>query len=267
MELRYFREISQLINRETGIVFDERKKYFVEARVKEHMDELGIRSLRDYLVLLKTDRNVLEDFISKITVNETYFYREFRQLEAFGEIIKKYDGKRARVLSIPSSTGEEPYTLAIVVLELLEDPHAIHIVGVDIDKNAISKAKEGIYSERSVSRLPEPYLRKYFINLNGKWKIKDVVKRMVRFYVGNILDRDFMKSLGKFEVVFCRNLLIYFDEASRRKAVEHLYMVLENGGYLFLGSAESLSKVSPIFRPVRVKDAIAYVKEEEEDEW
>ena len=76
-----------------------------------------------------------------------------------------------------------------------------------------------------------------------------------------------MKSLGKFEVVFCRNLLIYFDEASRRKAVEHLYMVLENGGYLFLGSAESLSKVSPIFRPVRVKDAIAYVKEEEEDEW
>ncbi len=264
----YYKKITTLINNKTGIVFDERKKYYIETRVKEHMDELEISSLRDYMVLLISNNVILDDFISKITVNETYFYRDFDQIEAFGEIVQDKGkgvkkGKGVRVLSLPSSTGEEPYTLALASCELLRDCSKTYIIGVDIDKKALETAKRGVYSDRSVSRLPEEYLSKYFSYISGfGWSVCSRLRSMVRFYKGNVLDRVFIKSLGKFDVIFCRNLLIYFDDESRKKAVNHLYSVLDDDGWLFLGAAESMSRISSLFKPYRVKKAIAYRKEE-----
>ncbi len=266
----YFKIIKELVYENTGIVFEDKKRYFVENRVKEHMEEIGVSSLKEYIYKLKTNKSVLKDFISKITVNETYFYREYYHLKALAYLVQTEEFKPPfRVLSIPCSTGEEPYSIAIVLNEVLENPFKFEVVGVDIDYNALRRAKEGIYNTRSVSKLPKEYLNKYFDSYGeGKWKIKDAVKRRVKFYEGNILDRLFLKSLGKFQFVFCKNLLIYFDEQARLKAINNLYDVMVDGGYLFLGHAESISRTSSLFEPVKVEDSIVYKKiTEEEDEW
>ncbi len=266
----YFETLKDIIYKNTGIIFDDRKKYFVENRVKEHMDELNISSLKDYIYLLKTDKNVLREFISKITINETYFYREFYHLKVLSKLVQteKFPFP-IKILSIPCSTGEEPYSIAIVLLEVLGNPSKFKIVGVDIDKNALEKAKLGIYNRRSVSKLPGEYLKKYFNSVNDEWEIKDIVKNRVEFFEGNILDRFFMKSLGLFHFIFCKNLLIYFDDKARIQAINNLYDITADNGYLFLGHAESISKSSSLFEPVKIDGTIVYKKslEEDEDEW
>lgn len=263
-----FDELRRIIKNYSGINFEDRKKYFVENRVAQHMQELGITSIKDYLLTLRLSQERVRELVSKCTVNETYFYREFYQLEAFAELLSQMASKKRKlkILSIPCSTGEEPYTLAIVTKEVLGNLDRIEIVGVDIDYVALKKAQEGIYSNRSVSRLPEEYLRKYFSRNNNKWEIKPLLKKAVKFLEGSILDRRFMRSLGKFEFVFCKNLLIYFDIKEQRTAAAHLYDVLSEDGYLFLGHAESMSRISSSFKPLKVKEAILYQKETEEDE-
>ncbi len=267
----YLDILREIIYENTGIIFDDKKKYFIENRVKEHMEELGLNSLKEYIYRLKTDKRAIKEFISKITVNETYFYREYYHLKALAKLVQGENQRLpVKVLSIPCSTGEEPYSIAIVLNEVLEDPKKFEVLGVDIDINAIKKAKEGIYGKRSVSKLPLQYLKKYFDHVDEeKWMIKDFIKKRVRFYEGNILDRLFIKSLRKFHYVFCKNLLIYFDDNARTQAINNLYDALMDGGFLFLGHAESISRSSSLFEPVKVEGAIVYkkVSEEDEDEW
>ena len=267
----YYDILKDLIYKNTGIVFDEKKKYFIENRVKEHMEELGIWSLKDYIFRLKTDKNILKEFISKITVNETYFYREYYHLKALARLVQTENfGFPIKVLSIPCSTGEEPYSIAIVMNEVIGNPLKFEVHAVDIDINALEKAKRGVYGRRSVSKLPSEYLEKYF-EPAGKdlWAIKDIVKRRVRFHEGNILNRLFLKGLGEFHFVFCKNLLIYFDDKARLQAINNLYDIMVDGGYLFLGHAESVSRSSSLFEPVKIEGTIVYRKatEEEDDEW
>ncbi len=264
----YFDQFRNLIYENSGITISENKKYFLESRIKEHLLELGISSLKDYFLMLKNDKNVFRDFISKITVNETYFYREFFHLQALAYLVQTEDfGNSVKVLSSPTSTGEEPYSIAIVLNEVLEKP--FFITGIDIDKNAINKAKKGIYGKRSVAKLPEEYLVKYFdIVDEDTYILKNTIKRKVKFYEGNILDNNFLKTLGKFHYIFCKNLLIYFDKAAKIKAVNNLYDILIDGGYLFLGHAESLSGITSLFEPVKVKGHTVYRKiVEDEDEF
>lgn len=267
----YFDLFRDIIYANTGIVFDERKKYFIENRVKEHMEEIGVTSLKEYIYKLKTNKGVLKEFISRITVNETYFYREYYHLKVLAMLVQTHDfGFPVKVLSVPCSTGEEPYSIAIVLSEVLENPLKFDVVGVDIDRNALQRAKEGIYGKRSVSKLPQAYLDKYFEKVSdSRWRVVPILRRRVRFYEGNVLDRYFMKGLGKFHYIFCKNLLIYFDDKARLKAINNLYDIMVDGGYLFLGHAESISRSSSLFEPVRVEGSILYrkVSEEEEDEW
>jgi len=265
----YFNLFRELVYENSGITIPENKKYFLETRIKEHLKELGISSLKNYLLLLKKEKNIFRDFISKITVNETYFYREFFHLQALAYLVQTENlGNLVKVLSIPTSTGEEPYSIAIVLNEVLENK-PFYITGVDIDKNAIEKAKRGIYGLRSVSKLPKEYLNKYFEIIDERtFKLKDIIKRKVKFHEGNILDLKFLKSLGKFQYVFCKNLLIYFDKPARIKAINNLYEIMVDGGYLFLGHAESLSGITSLFEPVKVKGYTVYRKVvEEEDEF
>ncbi len=262
----YFDQFRELIYENSGITIPDSKKYFLESRIKEHLLELGISSLKDYFLLLKRDKNVFREFISKITVNETYFYREFFHLQALAYLAQTENfGNSVKVLSSPTSTGEEPYSIAIVLNEVLDKP--FFITGIDIDKNAIEKAIRGVYGKRSVAKLPEEYLLKYFdIIDNDTFKLKSSIKRKVKFYEGNILDGNFLKSLGKFHYIFCKNLLIYFDKPARIKAINNLYDILVDGGYLFLGHAESLSGITSIFEPVKVKGHTVYRKTLEEDD-
>ena len=265
-----FEQISSLIYDYSGMILDEKKIFYLEHRIKEHMKELGINSIKDYLILIKKDKEYLRELVSKSTVNETYFYREFHQLQAFGEILLPKTAnikERIRILSIPCSSGEEVYTLAIVCNEILGSLRKIEIWGVDIDYKVLLAAKKGIYGERSLSHLPENYINKYFNSLSHKeWEIKPFLKTRVRFKEGNILDYDFVKSLGLFDFIFCRNLLIYFDDKARKRAALNLYQILSPSGYLFLGHAESLSKICSLFLPTKVGEAICYIKVEEEEE-
>ena len=264
-----FEEIRKIIKNYSGITFEDKKKYFLENRVSQHMKELGMTSVKDYLLALRLSQERVRELVSKCTVNETYFYREFYQLEAFAEeLLPKMAAKkrRVRILSIPCSTGEEPYTIALIVNEVLRDLKRLKIIGVDIDYVALRKAEEGIYEDRSVSKLPDAYLLKYFSRNGQGWEVRPLLREAVHFMEGNILDRRFMRSLGEFEFVFCKNLLIYFDAREQRMAAAHLYDALTDDGYLFLGHAESMSRISSAFKAVRVKGTIAYQKEEEEDE-
>ena len=264
-----FNEIRKIIKKYSGITFEDKKKYFLENRVSQHMRELGLTSVKDYLLALRLSQERVRELVSKCTVNETYFYREFYQLEAFAEeLLPEISAKKQkiRVLSIPCSTGEEPYTIALIVNEVLGNLKRLKIVGVDIDYAALRKAEEGIYDDRSVSKLPDAYLLKYFSRNGRGWEVKPLLRRAVYFMEGNILNRHFMRSLGEFEFVFCKNLLIYFDAREQRVAAAHLYDVLADDGYLFLGHAESMSRISSAFKAVKVKEAIAYQKEEEDEE-
>ncbi len=260
-----FEIVAKTIYDESGIVFKENKKYFVENRIQTHMEELNIKSIEQYIMLIRKKGDVLDDFVSKITTNETYFYREFYHLQLFSKLLIKDNFKSPiRILSIPTSSGEEPYSISIVANETLELKKSYSIIGVDIDKNILDKAIAGRYDDRSVSKLPQQYLNKYFDVKHGMYEIKNIIKSSVRFHRGSITDRNFVKSLGKFNYIFCKNLLIYFDDESKNRAINNMYDILEENGWLFLGHAETLSKTSSLFEPVKFEDTIIYKKAEEE---
>lgn len=258
--------VTKTIYEASGIIFKDNKKYFVENRMQTHMSELGIDSIEQYIMALRRKSDLLEDFISKITTNETYFYREFYHLKVLAKLLSELKFKSPlRILSIPTSSGEEPYSIAIIAKEVLAYSRSYSIVGVDIDKNILEKAKRARYDDRSVSKLPQAYLDKYF-TINGEYYDLSIeIKSLVKFERGSITDRSFVKNLGKFHFVFCKNLLIYFDEESKNKAINNLYDIIADDGWLFLGHAETLSKTTSLFSPVKIDDTMVYQKIDEDE--
>ena len=162
---------------------------------------------------------------------------------------------------MPCSTGEEPYSIAIWLLENwpLVDRYDIEIVGSDIDTGAVALARAGIYGKRALMRLPPHLVDKYFEHDGDEtWRIIDDLRQSVRFTAANIVDPAETKPHGQFDVIFCRNVLIYFDDTSRRTAAENLYENLLPGGFICLGHTESMSRISPLFDVARFADAIVY---------
>jgi chemotaxis protein methyltransferase CheR len=208
-----------------------------------------------------------EELINSFTVNETYFYREEHQFRCLGadilpEIVaKRGPGDLVRLWSVPCSTGEEPYSLAIWLLEnwRLVDAYNIEIVGSDIDTDALGAAAHGAFGERSLARLPGDVRARYFEPVrDGQWRIVRDLRESVRYTPVNLIDGAAMAAQGMFDVIFCRNVLIYFDEASRRRAAEHLFAALRPGGFICLGHTESMSRIDDRFAVRRFSEAIVY---------
>ena len=173
----------------------------------------------------------------------------------------KRPGEALRIWSIPCSTGEEPYSIAIWLLENWPqvDAHDVEIIGSDIDTNVLKEARAGIFGERALMRLTPKLIDKYFVASEpGRWQILDDLRQSVRFTAVNIVERSETRPHGLFDVIFCRNVLIYFDNSSRRVAAENLYENLAPGGYICLGHTKSMSRISPIFEVCRFADAIVY---------
>ena len=173
----------------------------------------------------------------------------------------KQRGEAIRIWSVPCSTGEEPYSIAIWLLENwpLVDEYEIEIVGSDIDTGVLEQARSGMYGKRALMRFLPPLIEKYFAPAGqDTWKILDGLRDSVRFTRVNIVEREETRPYGKFDVIFCRNVLIYFDDASRRIAAENLYENLAPGGFICLGHTESMSRISPLFEVRRFADAIVY---------
>lgn len=250
------------------MVFTEAKRYFVERRVVERMLSTVSSSFEDYFGRLRADvRGEIEQFVNAFTINETYFYREEHQLECLTSDLltarlkaKKRD-EPLRIWSVPCSTGEEPYSIALWLLENWPhvDDHQIEIVGSDIDTAALALAREGIFGKRALMRLPQNVVERYFEPLGeGSWQIVEELRQSVSFSTANIVARAETRPHGKFDVIFCRNVLIYFDDLSRRTAAENLFENLAPGGFICLGHTESMSRISPLFEVARFKDAIVY---------
>ena len=263
-----FRRLCEFFYRRTGMIFGEAKRYYVERRLEDRMAATGCATFPDYFSLLRSDlTGEVEQFINAMTVNETYFLREDEQLECLSSELldMRLKGKPKyepiRIWSVPCSTGEEPYSIAIWLLEHwpLVDAHEIEIVGSDINTEALDAAREGYFGQRALMRLSPGLIDKYFEPMGGEqWRIIEDLRQSVRFTPANLMDSTAIGLHGQFDVIFCRNVLIYFDDTARRTAAENLYDSLAPGGFICLGHSESMSRISPLFEAVRCNNSIVY---------
>ncbi len=261
------RRLCQFLHQRTGMLFGESKRYYIERRIADRMAATGNETFDAYFAYLDADKGEVEQLINIFTVNETYFYREEHQLRCLSnsllpEIIQtRKPGDLVRIWSVPCSTGEEPYSIAIWLLENwpLVDAYHIEIVGSDIDTQALLDAKAGDYGERAVSRLPPDVVQRYFEPHRGGYRrlIQDL-RESVKFTQTNLVDPASVAAQGHFDAIFCRNVLIYFNDSSRLLAVNNLYECLNPGGYVCLGHTESMSRISKRFDLRRFEDAIVY---------
>lgn len=271
-----FEKFREYFYRKTGIMFDQSKRYFVDRRLIERIKATGHNSFKNYFIFLRFESSgkELQNLINALTINETYFFREEYQFQCMvnsmlPEILpRKRRGDIIKIWSIPCSTGEEPYSIAIYLLEYWKeiDKWDVEIISSDIDTNALENAKKGIYSERSVQNLPRSIIQKYFKYLgNGYYQICEELRNSVEFTRVNITDTKETKRHRGLDIVFCRNLLIYFDDLSRKIAVENLFDSMLPGGFICLGHSESMSRISPIFKIRKFPETIVYQKPLEED--
>ncbi|MCJ2091942.1 MULTISPECIES: CheR family methyltransferase [unclassified Methylobacterium] len=262
--------------RRTGISFSGKKEYFVEKRLLERIAKTGSDSFKAYFTLLRFQASgeELQHLVNLMTVNETYFFREDYQFDALvrgilPEITRtRRPGGTLRIWSMPCSTGEEPYSIAIQILEYWSraDEFAIEITGSDIDSRVLADARKGIYGNRSLQRLSPELRKKYFRRLgDDQFEIHEELRGSIEFSIANLSDPIHMHRYRAMDVIFCRNLLIYFDDTSRRAAVEALYECLVPGGFICLGHSESMSRMSSMFLPRKFGDTIVYQRPIDQD--
>ncbi|ADD69472.1 MCP methyltransferase, CheR-type [Denitrovibrio acetiphilus DSM 12809] len=267
-----FNDLTAFIYKKSGIKFETKKMYFINKRVARRLEEMHMDDLRDYLRYLKfkDDGTEMQELMNLLTVNETYFFREFNTLETFAEHclqeiteakIKRGD-RSLRIWSAGCSTGEEPYTLAIIIREMLDnvDDWDVQIHAGDIDEVVLDKAETAMYDDRSIKDVPDAYLRKYFEVVRGRYLPVRQVRDMVTFEHLNLMDRMSMRTKRNYDFVFCRNVLIYFDDISRKQVVDHFYISLNQGGYIFLGHSESVGRITTAFKVKRFGSNVVYFK-------
>ena len=268
-----FQRLADFLYRRTGMVFTETKRYYVERRIADRIVATSSQSFAGYFAYLRSEaRDEVEHLINAFTVNETYFYREDHQLACLTtdllkeRVAAKEPGGTIRIWSVPCSTGEEPYSIAIWLLENWRDVDAydIEIVGSDIDTRVLEAAAEGMFGKRALMRLSPELIGRYFHGLDDeRWRILDDLRQSVRFSRVNLIETKETRPQGRFDVIFCRNVLIYFDDESRRIAAENLYDNLLPGGFICLGHTESMSRISPLFEVCRYSGAIVYRRPQE----
>ena len=267
--------LCEFLYRRTGMLFDGSKRYYFDRRLSERMLATRSRTFQEYFANLRADaEHEIEHLINAFTVNETYFYREDHQLRCMTSnllneiVLRKGPEEPIRIWSLPCSTGEEPYSIAIWLMENWPDVdrHSVEIIGSDIDTRALAAAAEGIYGERALMRLSRSIKERYFLPmLDSTYQIDPGLRDSIRFTKINLVDTQSMAGYRNIDIVFCRNVLIYFDDASRRLAAENIYDCLRPGGYICLGHSETMSRISSLYRVCRFPDAIIYQKPEAED--
>lgn len=264
--------IRDFIYKTTGLYFSDDKKSYIQKRLKIAMDNLAITDFWEYLKKIETDKNALNKLLELVTTNETYFFRDIPQLDMFSkdvlpELLNRKANKgdfRLKIWSAGCSTGEEPYTIAIILKERLEyfDDWDIEILGTDISERVLKLAQDAVYMPRSLKDVPEYIKLKYFeySPADKMYKLKNEIKKLVTFRYLNLYDESKMRLMRNYDVIFCRNVLIYFDEESRKKVVEYFYDALNSGGYIFLGHSESILRITKAFEIVYFDTNIAFRK-------
>lgn len=274
MSADIFNDFRNLIYKLCGIYFTDNKKYLLEGRIVRRLTAHKMRTFDEYLRFIASPagRSELNDLFEVITINETYFFRAPQQFEALEkiiipEIIEQKKGQiipNIKIWVAASSTGEEAYTIAIIILEKLKNKYPgvqFQVFASDINNAVLEQAKQGVYKEYAIRNVPKDLLAKYFKFDGINYILSEQVKRLVRFSNVNLYDAAQMRSMRGMDVVFCCNVLIYFDIPSKQQVVSYIYDSLTKGGYLFIGYSESLHGISKAFKLVHLPKAMAYKKE------
>jgi chemotaxis protein methyltransferase CheR len=271
MDEATFLRLRDLIYESSGIYFDQQTQTTLERRLRPRVEALHLEGFEQYFLYLQFDRNraqELQNALDAVAIHETYFFREQRALSAFSDEMlpelaaKNSASKTLRIWSAGCSSGEEPYTLAILILEsgLFKD-WKIELSGSDLSERVVTEARVGKYREKSFRTTDEERKDKYFSKQpDGTWLINEELRSMVNFGCFNIVDSRRFDIYSDLDVIFCRNVMIYFDTAARRRAVDGFHRQLQDQGYLILGASESLITMGTSFRPAHLKNDLVYKK-------
>lgn len=269
-----FLQLRDFIYQVCGIFIAENRKYLVENRLSNRIKELNLKSYSEYYNFLRFDNSRKEELnrlFEVVTTNETSFFRNPPQLKVFQDYVlkevidecRKTGRKRLRIWSAGCSTGEEPYTLAIILYEVLKSEIRswdIKITANDLSEAVLAAARRGIYNEYALRTTPPEIIATYFTKDGNVYKIKPELKQLVSFGQINLSDKEQLRRVEKSQIVFCRNVIIYFDDEMKRKVISAFYDNLEPNGMLLIGHSESLHNISRAFKPEHHTGTIVYRK-------
>jgi chemotaxis protein methyltransferase CheR len=245
-----YQKFCEYFYRRTGMSFGDNKRYYVDKRLIDRIVKTRSETFDRYFESLRRyDANPEIDCLVKRMLPELLAHRR--------------KGDRVRIWSMPCSTGEEPYSIAMFLLEnwSLVDDYDVEIIASDIDTNVLRAAEKGVYDVRALHRLNREVVQRYFVSVEAdQFRLVDAIRHSVRFTQVNAADVDAMRAYGQIDVIFCRNMLIYFDDDSRRKTCESFYDSLVDGGFICLGHSESMSRISSLFTVRMFPQAIVYQK-------
>lgn len=275
MSFELFTQWRQFIYEKTGIYFQDNKKYLLESRLMRRLLHLKIKSFKDYLEFIQNTpqgKYELRYLYDSITINETFFFRNQAQLEALVlkvipeiiELKRNNNQNKIRIWSAAVSSGEEVYSVAMMINDFINHKYPdfeFELLGTDLSNTALEAAVKGIYSEYSVRNVPVQFLKRYFRKIDNYYEISPTIKGMVDFKHLNLYEDLAILSMGSIDVIFCANVLIYFDQNSKIKVINNLYRSLNKNGYLFIGYSESLHGISKAFKIVSFPKTVGYKKE------
>ena len=270
-----FRLLREFIHERFGLFFDDGHRSSLRSRLEGRLAGLDLRSFEDYYHYLRFGPQRAEELdrmISHLTNNETYFFRESPQLQVFADPIlkglkerKARTGDRAlRILSAGCSTGEEAHTLAMIIHDSGQFfwNWDVQVFGVDVDGAAVEKARRAVYFHNSFRSVSPAVMERHFVRQGTGAQVKEGIRKLAHFRQGNLMEPACYEGMGPLDAVFCRNVLIYFSDEATLKVVRLFHEAMAPGGYLFLGHAESLSRITDLITPIRFQGAIVYQKAE-----
>ena len=271
-----FEDLRKLIYELAGIDIPKQRKYLLENRLGPRLKELQLKSFAEYYQFLRhgpQNHSEIEIFCEKMTTNETSFFRDPKQLGVVRTSVLKplLDAQQAagkkqlHIWSAGCSSGEEPYTLSIMLQEMLKmsiSGWQVSITANDISSAMLQKAKKGIYSEYALRNTPKDLIDKYFSKEPGGYRVDPELQKYIRFEKLNLNDQKALKRIPRSQIVFCRNVIIYFDAPMKKKVINAFYDKLVSGGYLVLGHSESLHSITSSFQPIRKPGGIVYQKQD-----
>jgi chemotaxis protein methyltransferase CheR len=265
-----FRQLRDQIYKRTGLYFADSAKYLLQKRLSPRARELNFDSFQKYFYFLQYDPRADAEFdqiFDLVTTNETYFFREPAQLQAFIEeivpdIMARKPVKKVRIWSAGCSSGEEAYSIAMLLQDSGWYEHAaFEIFASDINQQVLAKARKGHYRENAFRATSSAMREKYFTReADNSWRVIDEIRNRVSFGRLNIYDSARVALLGTLDVIFCRNVIIYFDDASKKTVIGNFYSRLIDGGFLLLGHSESLISLSTQFKLRHLKNDMVYQK-------
>ena len=270
-----FVQLRDFIYQQSGIFIAENRKYLIENRLSNRIKELNLKNFGEYYYFLRFDakrKDELTKLFEVITTNETSFYRNPPQLKVFQEKIlpltleeiKKKGPKKLRIWSAGCSTGEEPYTLAMILHEVLRTELPtwdIKITANDLSEAVLKAARQGRYNEYALRTTPKEIIDRYFIKYENYYDVQPKLKNLITFAPINLSDRLMLKRNEKSHIIFCRNVIIYFDDEMKKQVIESFYDNLLPGGCMLIGHSESLHNISRTFKPEHHVGTIVYRKQ------